>query len=150
MVQPQPNDAGRPHRHPIVAVNAIVRNEEAVLLTRRADNGRWCLPGGLVEFGESVEEALVREIQEEVGVQPVLRHLVGVYSDNNLVVTATARRCSVILAFLCEIGQQVPSASDEVTEAKYFPYNRLPDDLIENHAGRIRDAFRNSSRTLIR
>jgi 8-oxo-dGTP pyrophosphatase MutT (NUDIX family) len=40
---------------------------DKILLTKRADNGEWCLPGGIVEPGESVEETCIREVWEETG-----------------------------------------------------------------------------------
>lgn len=66
----------------VPAVTAVVANGAGeVLLQRRADNGLWALPGGAVEPGESVGQALVREVREETGldVEPV--GIVGVYSD---------------------------------------------------------------------
>ncbi len=52
-----------------------------ILLTRRADNQRWCLPGGAVEPGESVTEACEREIWEETGLRVQVVRLIGVYSN---------------------------------------------------------------------
>ena len=54
---------------------------DKVLLTRRADNGRWCLPGGAVEAGESVAEACEREVWEETGLRVQVARLLGVYSN---------------------------------------------------------------------
>jgi 8-oxo-dGTP diphosphatase len=52
-----------------------------ILLVRRADDGTWCLPGGRVEFGESIVECAEREFLEETGSTVVVTALVGVYSD---------------------------------------------------------------------
>ena len=52
-----------------------------VLLERRSDNGFWGLPGGAVEVGESVEQAVVREVMEETGLRVDVKRLIGVYSD---------------------------------------------------------------------
>src|SRR5687767_6821069 len=54
---------------------------QRVLLTRRTDNGRWCLPGGALEPGESVSEACAREVLEETGLRVSVVRLIGVYSD---------------------------------------------------------------------
>jgi 8-oxo-dGTP pyrophosphatase MutT (NUDIX family) len=54
---------------------------EKVLLTQRTDNGRWCLPGGMMESGESVAEACEREVWEETGLHVRITRLIGVYSD---------------------------------------------------------------------
>ena len=54
-----------------------------ILLTRRADNGQWCLPGGGMEPGESAAEACEREVLEETGLSVRVRRLVGVYSHSD-------------------------------------------------------------------
>ncbi|MEP6984348.1 MAG: NUDIX domain-containing protein, partial [Chloroflexota bacterium] len=53
---------------------------ERVLLTRRTDNGRWCLPGGAMEAGESLAETCIREVREETGLEVRILRLVGIYS----------------------------------------------------------------------
>ena len=52
-----------------------------LLLHRRADNGRWALPGGAIETGETAAEAVVREVGEETGYVIEVLRIVGVYSD---------------------------------------------------------------------
>ena len=59
------------------------KSHQKVLLTRRLDNGLWCLPGGHMESGESVEECCMREVFEETGLQVRVKRLPGVYSDPN-------------------------------------------------------------------
>ncbi|WP_345324352.1 NUDIX domain-containing protein [Candidatus Villigracilis proximus] len=54
---------------------------EKVLLTQRTDNGRWCLPGGGMESGESAAEACEREVWEETGLKVRVTRLIGVYSN---------------------------------------------------------------------
>jgi len=68
--------------------SATIFNEsrEKVLLTKRTDNGLWCLPGGGVDPGESVEETVIREVQEETGLTVRVLRLIGVYSDPNWLV----------------------------------------------------------------
>jgi ADP-ribose pyrophosphatase YjhB (NUDIX family) len=57
-----------------------------ILLVHRTDNGEWCLPGGLMEPGESVEETCIREVWEETGLHITVTQLVGVYSNPHLLV----------------------------------------------------------------
>ena len=67
---------------PIVGVGAVILSGAAVLLARRANppsKGEWSLPGGVVELGEFIEEALRREIREEVSITMEVGGLVGVY-----------------------------------------------------------------------
>ena len=57
---------------------------QRVLLTRRSDNGRWCLPGGGMDPGESVEETCIREVSEETGLDVQVTRLVGVYTSPDI------------------------------------------------------------------
>ena len=68
-----------------LSVSAVVWREASagreLLLMRRSDNGHWGLPGGYVEKGESVAEAVAREVFEETGVMITVGRLIGIYSD---------------------------------------------------------------------
>ena len=68
-------------RHPVVAVGAVAVNDGAILLVRRGQppgEGRWSLPGGRVEWGEALTDALRREVEEETGLQVEVGRLAGV------------------------------------------------------------------------
>ena len=68
-------------RTPHSGTNAIVLNEAGeVLLIRRSDNGRWCLPGGHMDYGETVAQCVTREAYEETGIEVEVERLSGVYS----------------------------------------------------------------------
>src|SRR3954451_342718 len=58
---------------------------ERVLLTQRTDNGRWCLPGGGVEPGESAAEACAREVWEETGLVVEIGKLIGIYTNPHMI-----------------------------------------------------------------
>jgi ADP-ribose pyrophosphatase YjhB (NUDIX family) len=77
------DDADAPQANSIVvAVAAAVRDAEGrLLLIERTDTGRWALPGGAQDIGESVTEAAVREVLEETGVEVEVTGLSGIYSD---------------------------------------------------------------------
>jgi ADP-ribose pyrophosphatase YjhB (NUDIX family) len=67
------------------SVAAVVRDGQGrILLQRRSDNGLWGLPGGSVEIGESVTQAIIREVREETGLSVRVDRLIGVYSDPRL------------------------------------------------------------------
>lgn len=84
-------------RLPIVAVNAIIfTDDNHFILTQRTDTGMWCLPGGLVEFGETIQEATIREVKEEIDVDCVIEKLVGIYSINNLKNVPIAKKKTVL------------------------------------------------------
>jgi ADP-ribose pyrophosphatase YjhB (NUDIX family) len=137
----------------MLGVCAIIFDESGrVLLTRRRDNGQWCLPGGAYETGESVSEAISREVREETGLAVEADHLIGVYStphrfsqynDGN-------RYQLVILSFLCKItGGTTVSSTDETTDIGYFDPNDLP-ELVEPHYERIKDALAANTAAIIK
>lgn len=66
----------------VVAVTAVVVDDEGrVLMIERTDNGKWALPGGAQELGESVRGAAVRETLEETGIEIDVVGVAGIYSD---------------------------------------------------------------------
>lgn len=100
-------------RH-VVAVVALVRDKRGQILL--VDGGRhgWELPGGQVEEGESILDALVREVREETGVEVAVERLAAIYSNR----TAPAR---VIHAFLCRRTAGAPAPSDETRAVEWVP-----------------------------
>lgn len=71
-------------RSPRLTVDGIVCRGDEILLVLRAFEpfkGRWALPGGFVEYGETVEAAVSRELREETGLEVVPKGVAGVYSD---------------------------------------------------------------------
>jgi ADP-ribose pyrophosphatase YjhB (NUDIX family) len=77
------DDSAAPRPNAIVpAVSAVVTDAEGrVLLIHRTDNDRWALPGGEVELGENVSQAVIREVREETGLEVEITDFVGIYSD---------------------------------------------------------------------
>lgn len=123
------------------------------LLTRRADNGRWCLPGGHFEPGESVAEAAIRETKEETGLDVELVRLVGVYSDPNRVLEyANGNRFHLVaLSFEAKVTGGELSVSNETTEFTWCRPGELDDvDLMEHHVERIQDALRGDGAACVR
>ena len=136
------------------SLTAVFHGErDKILLTRRSDNGRWCLPGGGIEPGESAAEAAIREVREEVGLEVRIKRLVGVYSspDNLLEYLDGCRVQYVALLFEAEaIGGEL-ALSDEVTENAYFAADEMDNiDVMEHHVERIYDAFANNETAYIK
>ncbi len=126
---------------------------KTVLLTRRADNGLWCLPGGRLDPGESVSEAGLRELREETGLEGRIRRLVGVYSDpDQLIVYPDGEKAFIIvLCFEVEQTGGRLGLSPETTEARFFPVDEAAQmDLFHGHAGHIRDALAAQDAAFIR
>ena len=126
---------------------------EKILLTRRADNGQWCLPGGVVEPGESVAEACEREVLEETGLVVRVMQLIGVYSDpNQLVVYSDGNQVQfVVLNFKAEVVGGAVGLSNETTEVGYFSLTEIEVmDLLGHHKQSIQDALISQEAAIIR
>jgi 8-oxo-dGTP diphosphatase len=117
---------------PKVAVAVVLGDDGGVLLGKRKidpASGRWSFPAGYVNRGEVLEEAAVREVQEELGITVELTGLVGVYSTRGDPV--------VLVVYGGRIVQGEPRADEhEVSEVRRFPLDRLP-ELAFPHDHRV-------------
>jgi 8-oxo-dGTP diphosphatase len=124
---------------PLLAVDAVIFFREGIVLINR-DNppyqGCFALPGGFVEIGETVEDAVQREAREETGLVIELMGLVGIYSDPG----RDPRGHVVSAAFLASGRGELVSGSD-ARSAKVFLINSLP-PLAFDHERIISDALR--------
>ena len=107
-----------------------------VLVKRRNPPHGWALPGGFVDYGESVEAAAVREALEETGLVVRLRRQFHVYSDP----ARDPRGHTVTVVFVGE-AEGEPVGGDDAVEARLFSAEGLPDPLAFDHAGILRDYF---------
>ncbi len=126
---------------------------ERILLTRRTDNGRWCLPGGGTDPGESLEETCIREVREETGLHVRVSKLIGVYSSPHFIVEyADGNRNQLVsVSFEAEVIGGELGLSDETTEFGYFTPDEIETmDLMEHHRDRIRDALAGQDKPFIR
>ncbi len=108
-----------------VAADALIVKEGKIVLIRRGNEpfeGKWALPGGFVDAGESVEEACVREAKEETGLDVQVKELVGVFSKPE-----RDPRGTVGVAFLCEVMGGKMKGGDDAREAAWFLLDGLPD-----------------------
>ncbi len=124
---------------PLLAVDAIIVLQEGIVLIRRDRppyEGCYALPGGFVEPGESVEEAVCREAREETGLELELLGLVGVYSRPD----RDPRGHVVSLCYLARGRGELRSGSD-ARSAKVFGIDELP-SLAFDHDQMMRDAQR--------
>ena len=128
-------------------------SRERILLTRRTDNGQWCLPGGAMEAGESLAETCIREVREETGLEVQVIRLIGVYSTPHQIVAYADgnQKQTVSHSFEAEVIGGELTLSDETTEYGYFtPEEIVHLDLMEHHRERIADALSNQLVTFIR
>ena len=132
---------------------AIFDERGRILLTRRADNGQWCLPGGRMESGESVAEACEREVWEETGLRVRVKRLIGVYSHpDQLVVYPDGKKAHIVaLHFEAEIIGGEPGLSSETTDFGYFTLHEMEGlEFLGRHKERILDTLQMRPEALIK
>ena len=133
---------------------AVFDEDGRVLLEQRSDNGFWGMPGGAVDIGESVEQAVNREVLEETGLRVEVKRLVGVYSDPRQHNIASYPDGNVLqgVSFLFECVRKGGELrmSDESTGLGYFDVNDLPEKILLSHGLRISDALDLVSEAFIR
>lgn len=135
--------------------SAVIFNEDRTkaLLTRRTDNGRWCIPGGGLEAGESAAEACIREVWEETGLNVEVKRLIGVYSNpNQLVVYPDGNKVHfVVLSFEAEVRSGELGLSNETTETGFFSVQEMESmPMHGKHKERVEDALLNLKEALIK
>jgi ADP-ribose pyrophosphatase YjhB (NUDIX family) len=136
-------------RHPSVGVGGVVILDGKVLLVRRGKEplrGRWVIPGGTVEAGESLEHALVREMEEETGLEVRPGEILVVF-DRILREGEELRYHYVIVDYLCErVGGEVRAGSD-ADEVALVAEQDLPlFDLPEKALEVVQEGFRRQAR----
>jgi 8-oxo-dGTP diphosphatase len=135
---------------PLVGIGAIIIEDARVLLVKRAHppiQGQWSIPGGVLEVGELVREAAVREAREETGLIVEPGELLGVYDR---VLRNEEKRVQyhyVLIDFLCRrVGGELMAASD-AAEVRWFTRDELPSlKLAEDTDDVIRKGFAKLSR----
>ncbi|MCI4362966.1 MAG: NUDIX hydrolase [Thermoplasmata archaeon] len=128
---------GRPLT-PALTVDAFFLSRGELLLVRRRYPpflGRWALPGGFVELGESCESAVLRELQEETGSHGRIVRLLGVYSDPR----RDPRGPSASVVYQVTGRRTVARGGDDASEARWWPFDRLP-TLAFDHEKIVADA----------
>ena len=137
-------------RRPVVGIAAAARTADGRwLLIRRGDTGTWALPGGTLEWGETLREALEREVLEEAGVAVgglTMGAVTGVYSRPN----RDPRFHGVTVVVACDVVAPVlkPVNPLEILDVAFFPTDRLPrplafdmhdmiDDIVSGRPARL-------------
>lgn len=128
-------------RRPVVGIVAVAQTTDGrILLVRRGDTGEWALPGGTLEWGETLRDALPRELWEETGARLVeAGHLVGAYSDPERDPRFHAVTI-VVRATVLEPERQ-PDNSVEILEVSLFNPGELPESLSHGNKAMLDNAL---------
>ncbi len=129
-------------KNPLLTVDTVITQNNSVVLIMRKNppfKGSWALPGGFVEYGETVEMAAIRETKEETGLDIELNGIVGVYSDPR----RDPRGHIISICFLGHrIGGELVADTDaadiqcmdidEITETELaFDHQKILEDALE-------------------
>lgn len=125
------------YRNPIPTVDIIIEFWEGIVLIERKNPPYgWALPGGFVDYGETVEQAAIREAKEETGLDVNLIEQFHVYSDPG----RDPRQHNISIVFVAKaVG--LPKAQDDAKQALIFPIDKLPDKMAFDHRQIIEDYF---------
>lgn len=126
-------------RHPVTGTTIIpVFEDGRIALVQRSDSGKWGLPGGMIDWGEDIPTAAVRELKEETGLELVkIRRLVGVYSAPD----RDPRLHSISVLIEAEVtGNFEIEDKLEILQVKAFSPNELPlGNLSHDHDRQLKD-----------
>ncbi len=128
----------RIYKKPGVTVDAIVEVGYKILLIKRKNapyKGKWALPGGFIEYGESAEDAVKREVSEEANLKIEISDIIGVYSDPD----RDPRGHVISICFRAK-GQGKEKSGSDAMDARLFNLEEaLKEDLAFDHKKILRD-----------
>ncbi len=123
-------------KKPVVGVGAIILDRDKILLEKRKNSpgkGKWTVPGGLVELGERIEQAVIREVKEETGLDVVEPRLVDVVNYVSLGEKGSVKYHFVIVDYLVNVKGGKPRAASDADALKWVPFNEVEEyDLTKS------------------
>lgn len=119
--------------HSVSVAGVVVRDDGRVLVIRRADNGAWEAPGGVLELDEEPSAGACREVMEETGIRVDALRLTGVYKN--------MARGVVALVFLCRPRGGHERVSSETTDVQWFTREEIRSLMTEAYSVRVLDAL---------
>lgn len=126
---------------PVIAVDAFIIKDKKVLLGKRKIEpyeNCWCLPGGRMEINETCEEAVIREVKEETGLECEIVKLLNVYSKKG----RDPRGHTVSVGYVLTPIKGKLKPNFESSELKFFPISEIPQNLGFDHQSIIDDALK--------
>ena len=128
----------------VVIALVLIPAEESVLLVKQTSGCHyWSLPGGKVERGESLEQAAIREVKEETGLDVRLKRVVGLYSKLS--------EGALAITFEGEVtGGTLTRTTGDTSDCCYFPFDELPESLRGHLRERVDDYRRRVPYAIVR
>ena len=124
-------------RNPVPTVDIIIEQGGAIILIERKNPPYgWALPGGFVDYGESLESAAQREALEETGLTVDLLGQFHTYSDPD----RDSRQHNISTVFIAQ-ARGKPQAGSDALNARFFTKNTLPEKIAFDHALILKDYF---------
>jgi ADP-ribose pyrophosphatase YjhB (NUDIX family) len=125
------------YKNPVPTVDIIIEMDGGIILIKRRNPPYgWALPGGFVDYGESLEQAAVREAREETCLDIELKGQLGAYSEPD----RDPRQHTLSVVFKAG-AQGEPRAADDAADIGIFTEDRIPHELAFDHAKILRDYF---------
>jgi ADP-ribose pyrophosphatase YjhB (NUDIX family) len=124
-------------RNPFCTVDAIIEVEGGIILIKRKNPPRgWAIPGGFVDYGESLEDAVIREAKEETGLDIEIVRQFHTYSDPK----RDPRHHTISTIYIARASGK-PQAGDDAKEVGIFTKDNLPDEIAFDHRQILEDYF---------
>ena len=130
------------HRNPFPTVDVIIRTGNGiVLIERKNEPYGWALPGGFVDYGESLENAAMREAKEETGLELTNLEQFHAYSEPD----RDPRQHNISIVFTAD-GNGNLMAGDDARGARIFPLDQLPSPLCFDHEKILQDYLESTAK----
>lgn len=135
---PRCGERVKEYLNPVPTVDIIIEIDDGiVLISRKNEPLGWALPGGFVDYGETLENAAIREAREETSLDVVNLRLLGCYSDPS----RDARHHTITTVYIAD-GKGVPKAADDAVGLAVFRVGKLPEPLCFDHSAILADYAR--------
>ena len=113
---------------PVVGVGAIILKDGKILLEKRLNTpgkGKWSVPGGLVELGETVDQAIIREVKEETGLNVANPRLIDIVDHIELDEDSKIKYHFIIIDYLASITGGIPKAASDAEDLKWIAFSEV-------------------------